>query len=105
MREWSIGHDPNSMGQEVVLELPGRHKDCIEQLLDLGVPCLIILQNLTDKVHGSLFDFCRDFMPFNSNNGADNYVGGCNISSSDFGGTSVGKEFRYCLSSMKAAVA
>jgi hypothetical protein len=31
------------MGQEVVLELPGPHQDCIKQLLNLRVPCLSIL--------------------------------------------------------------
>jgi hypothetical protein len=30
-------------GQEVVLEVPGYDKDCIEQLLNLGVPCLSVL--------------------------------------------------------------
>jgi hypothetical protein len=30
MCQWLIGYDSNSMGKEVVLELPGCHKDCIE---------------------------------------------------------------------------
>jgi hypothetical protein len=67
------------MGQEVVFELPGRHKDCVEQLLNLRVPCLSVLQDLTDKVHGLLFDFRRDFRPFNDDNSADNCVSRCNI--------------------------
>jgi hypothetical protein len=62
-----------------VLKLPSRHKDYIEQLLNLRVPCLSVLQDLTDKVHELLFDFCHGFRPFNDDNCADNYVGTCNI--------------------------
>jgi hypothetical protein len=82
-----------------VLELPDRHKDCVEQLLNLRVPCLSILQDLADEVHGLLFGIRRGFTTmsvvatYSSN------------TSSGFGGTSVGRDFRYCLSSMKADVA
>jgi hypothetical protein len=67
------------MGQEVVLELFGHHKDCVEQFLNLRVPCLSILQDLADIVHGLLFDFRCCFRPFNGDNYADNYVGSYNI--------------------------
>jgi hypothetical protein len=67
------------MGQEVVLELPGHHQDCVEQLLDLRVPHLSVLQDLADKVHGLLFNFCRGFRPFNDDDCTDNGVGSCNI--------------------------
>jgi hypothetical protein len=67
------------MGQEVVLKLPGRHKDCIEPLLNLRVPCLDILQDLTDKVQGLLFEFRVGFRPFNGNNSADNCVDSCHV--------------------------
>jgi hypothetical protein len=67
------------MGQEVVLKLSCRHKDCVEQLLNMSVPCLSILQNLVDKVHGLMFDFHRGFRPFNGDNGADNRVSSCNV--------------------------
>jgi hypothetical protein len=67
-------YDSNSMGQEVVLELPDCHKDCAEQLLNLRVPCLSVLQDLADKVHGLLFDFRRGFRPFNGDNYVDNYA-------------------------------
>jgi hypothetical protein len=67
------------MGQEIVFELAGRHKDCIEQLLNLRVPCLSALQDLTDKVHNLLFNFRRGFRPFNGDDCTDNYVGSCNI--------------------------
>jgi hypothetical protein len=67
------------MIQEVVLELPGCHKDCIEQLLNLRVPCLSILQDLTNKVHSLLFHFCRGFRAFNSDDCTNNNVGSCNI--------------------------
>jgi hypothetical protein len=66
------------MGQEIVLELHGRHKDCVEQLLNLRVSCLSVLHDLTDKVHRLLFDFRRGFRPFNGDNCADNCVGGYN---------------------------
>jgi hypothetical protein len=62
-----------------VFELPGRHKDCVEQLLDLMVSYLSTLQDLADKVNELLFDLCRGFRPFNNDNGADNYVGDCNV--------------------------
>jgi hypothetical protein len=67
------------MGQEVVFELPGRHKDYIEQLLNLRVPYLIVLQDLVDKIHMLLFDFHRGFRPFNDDDYTDNGVGSCNI--------------------------
>jgi hypothetical protein len=67
------------MGQEVVLELLGHHKYYIEQLLNFEVPCLSVLQDVTDKVHGLLFDFHRGFRTFNSDNHADNYVGSYNV--------------------------
>jgi hypothetical protein len=68
-----------STTQEVVLELPGRHKDCTEQLLNLRVPCLSVLQDLTDKVHRILFDFRCGFRAFNGDDCTDNGVGSCNI--------------------------
>jgi hypothetical protein len=62
-----------------MLELPGHHKDCVEQLLDLRVPYLSILQGLADNIHGLLLDFRRGFRSFNGDNGADNCVSGCNV--------------------------
>jgi hypothetical protein len=67
------------MGQKVVLELPGRHKDYIKQLLNLRIPCLSILQDLADKVHMLQFDFRRDFRSFNGDDCTDNDVDSCNI--------------------------
>ena len=67
------------MGQEGVLKLLGRHKDCIEQLLNLRVPYLSVLQDLTDKVHMLLFNFYHGFRPFNGDACTDNGVGSCNI--------------------------
>jgi hypothetical protein len=77
--QWPIGYDSNCTGQEVVLELPSRHKDCIEELLNLRVPCLSTVQNLTNKVHRLLFDFYRGFRLFNDDDCADYGVGSCNI--------------------------
>jgi hypothetical protein len=51
----------------------------MEQLLNLRVPYLSVLQDLTDKVHGLLFDFCRGFSLFNDNKCADNCVGSYNV--------------------------
>jgi hypothetical protein len=95
------------MGQEVVLELPGHHKDFIEQLLNLRVSCLSIFQDLIDKVHMLLFDFHHGFSPFNGTVLTTMLVAATYNSntSSGIGGTSVGRDFRYCLSSMKAAAA
>jgi hypothetical protein len=67
------------MGQEVVLELPGCHKDYVEQLLNLWVPYLSVLQDLTDKVHRLLFDFRCGFRPFNDDDRTDNGLGSYNI--------------------------
>jgi hypothetical protein len=67
------------MGQEVILQFSGRHKDYIEQLLNLRVSCLNILQDLTDKVHRLLFNFRRSFRPFNGVDYTDNGVSSCNI--------------------------
>jgi hypothetical protein len=67
------------MGQEVVLELSSRHKDYVEQFLNLRVPCLSILQDLANKVHRLLFDFRCGFRLFYSDNGANKCVGGCNV--------------------------
>jgi hypothetical protein len=67
------------MGQEVVLELPGHHKDYIEQLLNLRVPCLCVLQNLTDKVHRLVVNFRHGFRLFDDDYCTDNSVGSCNI--------------------------
>jgi hypothetical protein len=44
--------------QEVMLQLPGRDKDYVEQILHLWIPCLSIFWDLADKVHGLLLDFC-----------------------------------------------
>jgi hypothetical protein len=33
--QWLIRDDLNSVHQEVVFQLPGRHEDCVEQLLNL----------------------------------------------------------------------
>jgi hypothetical protein len=77
--QWPIGYDLNDIGEEVVLECPSYYKDCIEQLLNLRVPYLIVLQVLTDKVHKLLFDFRRGFMPFNGDDCTNNSVGSCNI--------------------------
>jgi hypothetical protein len=74
-----IGYDPNNMDQEVVLELPGPHKDYVEQFLNLRAPCFCILQDLADKVYGLLFDFHCGFRPFYDDNNDDNYVSGYNI--------------------------
>jgi hypothetical protein len=49
MRQWPIGDDPDSMRQEVVLQLLAHHEDCVKQLLYLWVPCLSILKDFTDK--------------------------------------------------------
>jgi hypothetical protein len=73
--------------------------------MDLRVPCLSVLQDLVKKVHGLLFDFHRGFRPFNGDNGADTVLVTTTYNSntsSGFGGTSVDRDFRYCLSSMKA---
>jgi hypothetical protein len=78
-QQWLIGYDSNDMGQEVVLEFPVCHKDCIEKLMNLWVPCSNVLQDLADKVHMLLFKFCRGFRPFNGDDCADNGVGSCNI--------------------------
>jgi hypothetical protein len=77
--QWPIAYNSDHMGQEVVLELPDHHENCVEQLLSLRVPCLSILQDLTNKIHGLLFDFCGGFWPFNDDNGADYCIGGCNV--------------------------
>jgi hypothetical protein len=90
--------------QEVMLELPSHHKDYTEQLLDLRVPYLSILHDLADKVHGLLLDLRRGFWLLNGDNGADVATYN-NSTSSSFGGTSVGKNIRYCLSSMKVVAA
>jgi hypothetical protein len=62
-----------------MLELPGSHKDYIEQLLDLRVHCLSILLDFADKVHRLLFDFCAGFWSLNGDNCADNYIDGSQI--------------------------
>jgi hypothetical protein len=72
-------YNSNSMGQEVVIELPGCHEDYIEQLLNWRAPYLGILQDLADKVHRLLFDFHHSFRPFNDDDCTDNYVSSCNI--------------------------
>jgi hypothetical protein len=79
MRQWPNGYDSNGMDQEVVLELPGCYKDCIEQLLNLRVPCLKVLQDLTEKVHKLLFDFCLGLMTFNDDDCTNYCVGSCNV--------------------------
>jgi hypothetical protein len=79
MRQWLIRYDSNNMGQEVMLELPGRHKDCIEQLLNLRVPYLSIFQDLADKVHRLLFYFHHCFRSFNGDDCTDYGVGSYNI--------------------------
>jgi hypothetical protein len=61
------------MCQEAVLQLLGRHENCIEQLLHLRVLCLSILEDLANKVHRLLLDFCR------GDDCTDNNVGGRHI--------------------------
>ena len=39
---------------EVMVELAGCGQDCIQQLLDLGVPSLGLIQDLADEVNRSL---------------------------------------------------
>jgi hypothetical protein len=67
------------MGQEVVLELPGHHKDSIEQLLNLWIPCLSVLQDLTNKVHMLMFDFCHGFTQLNGDDCTTNDISSYNI--------------------------
>jgi hypothetical protein len=62
-----------------MLELFGRHEDCVEQLLNLRIPCLGILQDFADKVQWMLFNFHASFWPFNDDNGVNNCVGGCHV--------------------------
>jgi hypothetical protein len=70
------GHiQPNYVRQEVMLNLPCRHEYYVEQFLHLWIPYLSILQDLTDKVHGLLLDFCYSFWPFNSDDCANHSVG------------------------------
>jgi hypothetical protein len=67
------------MCQEVMLEHPGRYEDCIEQLLNLRVPYLCMLQDLTNKVHWLLFNLCISFWLLDGVNSSNNCVGGCHI--------------------------
>jgi hypothetical protein len=67
------------MSQEIVLELFGHHKDYIEQLLNLRVPCLSILHDLANEMHRLLFNFRLCFKPFNDDDCTDNGVSSCNI--------------------------
>jgi hypothetical protein len=67
------------MCQEIVLELPSHHEDCVEYLMYLRVPCLSILKDLADKVHRLLLDFHRGFWSFNGNDRADYCIGGYNV--------------------------
>jgi hypothetical protein len=65
--------------QEVVLQLPGHHEDCVEQLLNLRVSCLGILKDIADKVHMLLLDFGSSPCPFNSDDGANYCINDCHI--------------------------
>jgi hypothetical protein len=38
-----------------VLQLPGRHECCVEQLLHLWVSCLSVFENFTNEVYWLLF--------------------------------------------------
>jgi hypothetical protein len=77
--QWPIGYDPNCVRQEVVLQLPSHHENCVEQLLHLRVLCLSILEDFADKVHMFLLDLYRGFRPFNDDDCANHGVGGCHI--------------------------
>jgi hypothetical protein len=67
------------MHQEIMLQLPGHHEDCIEQLLCPRVPCLSILKDLADKIHMLLLDFHRGLWPFNYDDSVDNCIGGGDV--------------------------
>jgi hypothetical protein len=45
----------------------------------LRVPCLSILKDLADKVHMLFLDFRHGLLPFNSDDGADNCIGGGDV--------------------------
>jgi hypothetical protein len=62
--------------QEVVLQLPGHHEDCVEQLLNLQIPYLSVLKDLADKVHMLLLDFGSSPWLFNGDDGADYCISG-----------------------------
>jgi hypothetical protein len=79
MSQWSTGDDPNSIRQEVLLQISSHHEDCVEQLLYLHVPCLSILKDLTDKIHRLLLNIHHGLWSFNCDDGADNYISGCDV--------------------------
>jgi hypothetical protein len=77
--QWAVRYNPNCVRQKVMLQLPSRHEYCVEQFLHLCIPCLSILQDLADKIHGMLLDFHYSFWPFNGDDCADHSVGSCHI--------------------------
>jgi hypothetical protein len=61
-------------------------------------------KDLADKIHRLLFDFRCGFWPFYGNDRLTTALVAMtynNNTSSGFGGTSVGTDLRYCLSSIK----
>jgi hypothetical protein len=72
MCQQPIGYDLYKMSQEIMIQLPGHHKYCVEHL---WVSCLCVFQNLTNEVYRLLFQFCIRFWSFNG----DDCVSGCDI--------------------------
>jgi hypothetical protein len=70
----------------------------------LWVPCLSIFQDLANKVHQLLLDFCSSCsIAMTVITTASKVATYSSSTSLGFGGTSVGRVFRYCLSSLNAA--
>jgi hypothetical protein len=72
-------YNSNSVRQEVMLQLLGRHEYCVEQFLHLWIPYLSVLQDLTDKVHKLLLDLHYRLWPFSGDDCADHNVGSCHV--------------------------
>jgi hypothetical protein len=62
-----------------MLQLPGRHEYCVEQLLHLWIPYLSVLQDFTNKVHMLLLDLRYRLWLFNSDDCANHNVGSRHI--------------------------
>jgi hypothetical protein len=74
--EREFGDDDDLVIFEIMAELVGCNQDCVQQLLDLGIPSLGLVQDLADEVNRSL-DLVRmpSLLALNDNSRADNSGG------------------------------
>ena len=78
--QWILSNHCYLICLKVMVELPGRNKDSVQQLLDLRIPSLRLVQDFTVEVDWALnFIGVLGFFLFNDDDSTDDTVGCRNV--------------------------